>query len=85
MLHVVTKPLSGPEGEIPSGTLVEPTKWKNFNALVSLRHIRPITPADIDGLEEVAIDGNGISDVNVLRKASPAKPKTGLKAKKKKQ
>lgn len=82
MLHVVTKPLSGPEGEIPSGTIVEPAKWKNFNALVSLRHIRPVTPVDIDGLEEVAIDSNGISDVNVFRKSAPAKPKATIKKKK---
>ncbi len=83
MLHVVTKPISGPEGDIPSGLLVDPTGWKNFNVLVGLRYLRPATLSDTDGLEEVVVNDLGLSSINIYTRAQKAAEKMATARKKK--
>lgn len=76
MLHVVMRPLPGPEGDIPSGTLVDPTKWRNTESLVNFNYMRPLTDADMkgfEGLEEVQVNEHGISDINIFANKTPAK------------
>ena len=85
MLHVVMRPIPGPEGDIPSGTLIDPSSWRNTTALISEKFLRPVTPDDTDGLETVEIDKHGISDINIFeQKRRPLKiPANGAKKKKK--
>ena len=87
MLHVVLRPIPGPEGPIPSGTLVEPKDWRNLKPLVNGGLMRPVTPDDIEGLDTLEVDKYGISEVNILTPKEgngKPKPKTGLKIPKKK-
>lgn len=80
MLHVVTKPIPGPGGKIPSGQLVNPDEWKNLKALVSLRYLRPATAEDLAGIEEVEVNEHGISRINLLE-PKPRKRATIKKSK----
>lgn len=67
MLHVVQKPISGPGGTtIPSGQLVEPSNWRNFGSLMKGRYLRPVTPEDVAGLDEVDVDDLGVTDHNIF-------------------
>jgi len=75
MLHVVTKAIPGPGGAtLLTGLLVEPEEWKNKSSLVSLRYIRPATPVDLEGLDEVVVNEYGVSRINVFE------PKTKKRA-----
>lgn len=39
-IHIVMRPVSGPEGLIPSGTPVDASTWRNVEKLVSQRYLR---------------------------------------------
>lgn len=46
-VHIVMRPVSGPEGVIPSGTLVDVSTWRNAERLVSQRYLRQATEKEI--------------------------------------
>lgn len=68
MLHVVCRSIAGPEGDIPPGQLVDASKWRNTDALVNQRYLRPMTTDDTDVLGDttVEVDEHGISNMNLL-------------------
>ena len=45
--HIVTKPFSAADGELPAGARVDASAWRNTANLVRARFLRPITDADI--------------------------------------
>lgn len=40
--HVVMRRLPGPSGDLPAGTEVDASTWKNKEALVSMGYIKPV-------------------------------------------
>jgi hypothetical protein len=69
MLHVVMRPISGPEGDIPSGTIVEPEGWTNADVLIKGTYLRPLNQKDMSelkGLDEIEVDDYGISTINLF-------------------
>lgn len=83
-LHVVCRPIPGPAGDIPSGQLVDASKWRNAEFLESQRYLRPVNSADENVLGDltVEIDENGISNVNLN---DPPTKKAPMKVRKKKR
>ena len=46
MITVVAKPFSGPEGELPSGTVIDSSAWRNESRLINCRYLRPATESE---------------------------------------
>jgi hypothetical protein len=42
MQYIVQKPLPGPAGDIPAGTLVDPSSWRNLDRLIQQRYLKAV-------------------------------------------
>lgn len=47
MVSVVQKPFDGPGGEIPAGTVIDTTGWRNEQRLHNTRHLRAATETEV--------------------------------------
>lgn len=74
---VVLKPISGPEGMLPSGTLVDPSEWRNRKALLTQRYLRIATSEEVASAVEV--DGPSAPGTDIAR---PLQKKAGTSARK---
>ena len=54
--HVVTKALSGPNGQLEPGTEVDASEWSNAPLLVSQRYLKPLDAvAEPDGQTQPSV------------------------------
>lgn len=83
MLHVVCRPIAGPVGEISPGILVDASRWRNRDTLVSQRYLRAVTMDEAEALGDITIetDEHGLTEVNLFA----PKPKPVMKVRKAKK